>query len=415
MGLSLVPKRDAAINTAKGTELMSERLRIVRALPFFGAQFGGPVAQARIVNRELVARGHDVRLISSDLGQPPEVPRNTWHERDGVRYLFAKASGLSCVPPYIAPRTARRELRAALADADIATINCGLSLWGKAVMSAARAAAVPFVYNAEGALDPVRLAEKRWQKKLFVSYCERAVLRQAAALQAVTEYEVGTLAALGAAPGRIHIVPNGVEVPPVATEQQRLAGRQLLGIAPSATVVLFFGRVNMLKGIDLLLAAAGPLMRTRPDVHIAIVGPDEGAVHGLRQQAQTLQIEERVHFHPGIADDAARADVLAAADVFALTSRSEGLPNAALEAAAAGLPLLLTTACHLPEVSQANAGAVGGQDVASIAAALDRLLGDRDYRLRCADNARAMASKRFGIAIVVDRLVQLYSDLAKRS
>lgn len=393
---------------------MSERLRIVRVLPFFGAEFGGPVAQARIVNQELVARGHDVRLITSDLGQPLDVPRNTWHQRDGMRCLFAKASGLACVPPYMTPRTARRELREALADADVATINVGLSLWGKAVMSASRAASVPFVYNAEGALDPVRLAEKRWQKKLFVSYCERAVLRQAAALQAVTEYEVGTLAALGAAPGRIHIVPNGVEVPPVATEQQRLAGRQLLGIAPSATVVLFFGRVSTLKGIDLLLAAAGPLMRTRPDVHVAIVGPDEGAVEGLRRQAQTLHVAERVHFHPGIADDNAKADVLAAADVFALTSRSEGLPNAVLEAAAAGLPLLLTTACHLPEVADANAGAVCSEDVASIAAALDRLLGDLNYRLRCAENARGMASERFGLATVVDRLVHLYSDLAER-
>jgi glycosyltransferase involved in cell wall biosynthesis len=153
-------------------------------------------------------------------------------------------------------------------------------------------------------------------------------------------------------------------------------------------------------------------MVARPEVHIAIVGPDEGAVHGLRQQAQTLQIEERVHFHPGIADDAARAEIFAAADVFALTSRTEGLPNAALEAAAAGLPLLLTTACHVPEVAEANAGAVCSEDVASIAGALDRLLNDLDYRKCCSDNARSMARERFSLTTVVDRLVQLYRDLS---
>lgn len=383
-------------------------------LPFFGAEFGGPVAQARIVHRELVARGHDVRLITTDLGQEPDAPRDTWHQRDGVRCYYAKATGLARIPPYWIPKPARHELRAALADADVVTINVGLSLWGKAVLSACRAASTPYVYNAEGALDPVRLAEKGWQKKLFLSCCERPVVRHAAALQAVTEYEAETLAAQGAASDRIHIVPNGVEVPPPTSQQQRTAGRKILGIPLDATVVLFFGRVSMLKGIDLLLAAAGSLMSTRPEVHIAIAGPDEGVVAGLRQQAQALQIHERVHFHPGVRTDRAKAEVLAAADVFALTSRTEGLPNAALEAAATGLPLLLTAACHLPEVADASAGSVCTEDAEDIAAALSRLLDDPVHRHRCAKNALQLASERFSIVTVVDQLVDLYRTLAER-
>ncbi len=392
---------------------MSQPLRILRALPFFGEHFGGPIAQARIVNRELIAQGHDVRLIASDLGQPPEVPRNTWHRHEGVHYLFVKTAGLGTLPPYIPPRKARSELHAAIAEADIATINCGLSLWGKAVMTAARTASVPFVYNAEGALDPIRLAQKRWQKNLFMHYCEGAVLREAAALQAVTEYEAKTLVALGATPSRVHVIPNGVELSKHATRAQRSAGRQRLGLSESASVVLFFGRITALKGIDLLLAAAGPLMRERTDLHIAIVGPDEGATAKLRRQTQTLQIESHVHFYPGVTDDIAKSEVFAAADVFALTSRTEGLPNAVLEAASAGLPLLLTTACHMPEVAEANAGAVCELEVDAIAIALNRLLSDLDYRKHCSDNARSMASERFSLTTVVDRLVHMYCNLIK--
>lgn len=385
-------------------------LRILRVLPFYGAEFGGPVVQARLVNRELIARGHEVRVVSSDLGMPATVCRDAWREHDGVSSFFARARGLARVPPYLPPRAARRTIAAALQSVDVATIHVGLSWWGSAVASACARAAVPFVYNAEGALDPVRLRLKRLQKRLFLASCERSVLRRASALQAVTAFEATCLAQQGAAAARVHVIPNGVELP-APQLARRAAGRARLGLQDGARVVLFLGRRDALKGLDLLLEAAAPLLRAQPDLHLAIVGPPGNADAALRARAAALGVQTQLHLHAAVAHDA-KAEVLAAADLFALTSRSEGLPNAALEAAAAGLPLLLTDACHLPEVVAFGAGRQCAVEVGAIAAALGELLGDAGELQRCAAGARRMATERFAITRVVDQLEQLYRQLA---
>ena len=390
---------------------MTTVLRIVRVLPFFGDAFGGPVAQARRVHRELAARGHEVHLISSDLGLPPEVPRDAWHRDGGANCFFARAHGWATRPPYCPPAAAVRVLRETIADGDVATVNCGLSRWGTALSAAARAARVPFVYNAEGALDPVRLRQKWLQKRLFLACCERPVLRRAAAAVAVTEHEATSLAQQGVHRERIHVIPNGVELPPLADANRRRRGRERLGLPDDAVVALFFGRMHPLKGLDLLLAAAAPLLREDTRRHLAIVGPDEGAGPATHRQVDELGLQSQVHFHATVGEQA-RPEVLAAADLFVLTSRSEGLPNAALEAAAAGLPLLVSDACHLPEVEHFGAGAVCGADVHSVRDALAGLLADAQLRRRCGEGAQRMVAERFELGQVVDRLERLYSDLA---
>ncbi|MCA8963476.1 MAG: glycosyltransferase [Planctomycetes bacterium] len=390
---------------------MTARLCIVRVLPFFGEAFGGPVAQAQRVHRELLARGHEVQLLSSDLGLPDDVPRDTWHDRDGVRTFFARARGWGTRPPYAPPRPAVRALREALTNADVASVNVGLSLWGPALARHAAAARVPFVYNAEGALDPVRLRLKAMQKRVFLGCCERRVLRGAAAIQAVTEHEATALFDQGAARERVHVIPNGVALADPPTAAQRRRGRERLGLPQDAVVVLFFGRLHAVKGLDLLIDAAAPLLRGPGEVHLAVVGPDEGAGPAVRRQVQALGLQHRVHIHGGV-DATARGEVLAAADLFALTSHSEGLPNAAIEAAAAGLPLLLSDACHLPQVAEYDAGAICAASPPSIAAALTDLLRDPERRRGCGDRARRMAEERFALGRVVDALEQLYRDLA---
>lgn len=391
---------------------MTRGLRIVRVLPFYGNRHGGPVVQARLVNRELVARGHRVVVLSSDLDQPEATPRDTWCEHDGCRTFFARAGALAGVPPFVPPRAARAALAEALGDCDVATVNVGLSRWGNLLATLGRRAGVPFVYNAEGALDPVRLRVKRWRKVAFVALCERPVLRAAAAVHAVTTAEAADVARLGGDPARVHVIPNGVVLPPEPTAEQRARGRRRLGVPAAARLVLFLGRLHALKGIDLALAAAAAQLRARPDLHFAIVGPDDGAQATVRSAAAALGCGERVRVHAAVHGEA-KHDVLAAADVFALTSRSEGLPNAALEAAAAGLPLWLTEHCRLPEVAEFAAGVVAPLERGALEAALAELLADVDGERRMAANARTMVAARFAIGAVVDRLEALYRGLVR--
>jgi glycosyltransferase involved in cell wall biosynthesis len=111
---------------------------------------------------------------------------------------------------------------------------------------------------------------------------------------------------------------------------------------PSASPRLIaVGRLAHEKGMDLLLHAIGTVRQQYPRIHLTIlgIGPEEAA---LRNLAENLKLETAVTF-AGYAENP--ADYYATATLFVLPSRYEGLPNALLEAAAAGLPLVATPCC----------------------------------------------------------------------
>lgn len=393
---------------------MSRPLRILRVIPFFepATGFGGSVTQAAAVSEALAARGHRVRVVTSDLGVDAAVPRNAWVGHRGFQVFYGRAAGRHRLPPYLATPATRRELAGQLADTDVMTVNVGLTLLGGTARRLAVGAGVPYVFNAEGALCPVRLRIKRLQKLLFVRAVEGRVLRDAAALQALTGKDAADYARLGADPARIQVVPNGVAMPGLPGAADGAAFRAGLGIPADAPVVAFIGRLHAIKGLDLLVAAMAERMRRDQRVHLVVAGPDEGPLGDLQRLVQERGVAARVSF-TGHLDAAQRTAALAAADVFALTSRTEGLPLAVLEAAAAGVPLLITDRCNVPEVADYDAGLVVSPDVAAVRDGLDILLDDRAALRRRSANARCMAEELFDLERTVDRLEALYRSVAK--
>lgn len=390
---------------------MARPLRLVKVLPFLSERFGGSVVQARLLCRELARRGHRVRIVTGDLGQDAAVPRARWLEQDGCEVWHAATLPWHRVPPYWPPAIAA-PLRQVLADADLLCNNVGLTLMGARACRLARSVGVPYVCNAEGAYCPERLAIKRLRKRVFLRLVERPMLARAAAVQALTAKDADDIVALGVPRARVHVVPNGV--PPAAgmSAIERAAMRRRLGLPQEATVLLFLGRLHVIKGLDLALRAAAPLLRDRPGVALVLAGPDDGAGAELRRLSRDLGVAGRVTFPGSFAGDDKRA-LLATADLFAHTSRTEGLPMAVLEAAAAGLPLWLTDACQVPEVAEFGAGTVDPVDPVALQRSLQRLLDDVALRQRCAENARRMVAERFSLSRVADRLEELYRSLVR--
>ena len=152
----------------------------------------------------------------------------------------------------------------------------------------------------------------------------------------------------GLKPKQLRVLPNPVPVDEiqqhVANARQRQAGKC---VAPDSPIrLLAVGRLAFEKGIDLLLAALGRLSaqnKSSPcDFELTVLGIGSEE-QPLREQARRLGLENRVTFSGHRTDV---WDFLAAADIFVLPSRHEGMPNALLEAAAAGLALVATACCE---------------------------------------------------------------------
>ena len=195
----------------------------------------------------------------------------------------------------------------------------------------------------------------------------------------------------------VHVVLNGVAPPPPLAPEERAALRAELGAGPGERLVAGVGHVYARKGFDLLLDAFARAAVPGARVVIVGTGPEEGP---LRARAERLGIAGRVRW-AGHRGDVAR--VLAACDLFVLSSRNEGMANVMLEAMAAGAPVVAT------EVSGVRAalGAGGGRpeagwivppdDVGAMAAAVRSvLLEGADAARRRVDEAAWRVAHWFG-------------------
>lgn len=189
---------------------------------------------------------------------------------------------------------------------------------------------------------------------------------------------------------RAVVIPNPATVPADVTPCPGDGGR-----------LVAVGRLDGQKGFDLLIAAFAATARAHPAATLTIFGEGPGRA-ALEEQAKACGIGDRVAL-PGVTGRAGAW--IAQADIFALSSRYEGFPNALAEAAAAGLPCAAFDCPFGPRDILAGGAAgllVPGGDVEALAGALRRLLADPDLRSRLGA-AASEASARFSMAAILDQ------------
>jgi glycosyltransferase involved in cell wall biosynthesis len=183
---------------------------------------------------------------------------------------------------------------------------------------------------------------------------------------------------IGVPPELLVTVPNGVA--PRVDRISREEAREVLGLDPDAPVVLTIGRLTHMKGQWHLIDAVPGLAAAFPGVAVVLLG-DGPLRASLETRAAALGVSRHVVF-AGHRPDARR--LLAAADVFVLPSRHEGMPLVALEAMEACLPVVATRVIGSAEVVDdgVTGALVRPGDPAALGAAVGRLLADPALRRR---------------------------------
>ena len=222
----------------------------------------------------------------------------------------------------------------------------------------------------------------------------------------------------GADPERIQIIPNGVRLgrfDSVIQTRQRLRIEQ-----PARQNVGFLGRVVSIKDVRTLIRAARGTCSALPEAHFLIVGPteeDEDYAEGCRELISELQLTDRVI----LTGPRNVAEALPEFDVMVLSSVSEGLPFAVLEAFAAEMPVVSTEVGSCPEMilggrrenpSFGPAGfIVPVGDSAALGDALTTLLRDRTQQDRMGKAGRARTEALYQEEVVMESYRKLYEEL----
>ena len=210
------------------------------------------------------------------------------------------------------------------------------------------------------------------------------------------------------AEAQLVVIANGIRLEQFKPDAAaRAAVRAELGIAADALVVGMVGRIDEFKNQPLLLAAIAP--RLGPQVHVVFVG-DGPTRAGLEAAVAALPPAARAAAHVlGRRMDVAR--LLPAFDVFALSSKSEGLPLVVPEAMAAGLPVVATAVGGLPTViDDGVTGYLTAVDRGELAAALGKLLDDPAAARAMGARAREVALARYSAERMCDDYLALYQQ-----
>jgi glycosyltransferase involved in cell wall biosynthesis len=205
-------------------------------------------------------------------------------------------------------------------------------------------------------------------------------------------------------PRVLRVIPNGIRLERFRPDAgDRAAVRAELGIPADAWVVGTVGRVDEFKNQALLIDATEG--RRGESYRVVIVG--DGPVHAAlvaRRAPHVILTGRRM--------DVAR--ILPAFDVFALTSKSEGLPLVVPEAMAAGLPVVTTAVGGLPDVvDEGITGHLAPVEVGAVAAALDRLANDRATARAMGARAREVALTRYSADRMLDDYLAVYAELLR--
>jgi glycosyltransferase involved in cell wall biosynthesis len=245
---------------------------------------------------------------------------------------------------------------------------------GTAAAIASRRNRIPYI------LEPVGMHRRRLRserlKWVFDRMLGERVVGGASSVIATSHIERRELEADGVDGRAIVLRPNGIYVEDLLPLPRRGNFRSWRGIPADAPLVVSLGRIAAKKGLPDLVRAVGEL----PGVWFAVAGPDDGdgTVRKLRRACDIAGLADRGVVHARGLWGRQKAELLADADVFALPSATENFGNAAAEAAAVGVPVLVSTECGVAEwLTGPGVRVVPHGEVAAIRDALVALLDER--------------------------------------
>jgi glycosyltransferase involved in cell wall biosynthesis len=233
-------------------------------------------------------------------------------------------------------------------------VHChGLWHWASLAPFLVHSPNVVKVVTVHGVLDPWVYAKSRLKKRLMDVLAQHHFLQRANLIHVITEEErTHVQQYLGQPHPNIVCIPNGIHLADFAQLPPKGTFRQAFDIPEEKKLVLFMSRLNVKKGLDLLLPAFRDYVRKDAGAVLVLAGPDDGYAHTARDFIQENGLDNHIRM-VGMLTGERKLAALADADLFTLPSYSEGFSMVCLEAMAARTPALLSDRVGFAEAIRA--------------------------------------------------------------
>lgn len=362
---------------------------------------GGTAERTLQISRALMDEGADCRILTTDIGfENGSLPR-----LDG---LNVKAYQCLLKRFYI-PRVSLASIKKEVEVVDVIHIMGHWSVLNALVYLAARLMHKLYVVCPAGAL-PI-FGRSKILKTIYNWIIGRRIIRDASAWIAITDDERSQFEVYGIDRKSVIVIPNGINPDDFSeTDVQGFRKKHGLGNHP---FILFLGRLNSIKGPDLLLEAFCRGQEAWPEWHLVFAGPDGGLLDSLKKSSAASAVRSRVHF-VGYVGGKEKSAAYRSAQLLVIPSRQEAMSMVVLEAGITGTPVLITDQCGFNDVSVVNGGIVVPTSVEGIQKVLIEILKDAEKRRSMGRNLKKYVEDNFTWKIAVEKYLQLYRMILER-
>jgi glycosyltransferase involved in cell wall biosynthesis len=271
---------------------------------------------------------------------------------------------------------------------------------------------IPYIMTPHGMLEPWALSYKAWKKRFYYALFEKPALQQTSAIHVLANSEADSVKSLGFQ--HTIVVPNGIHRQEFEALPDPEIFYQQFPVTRNKTLILFLGRIDPKKGLDLLAPAFATVQSQFPQTHLVVAGPDSiGFLPTARSYFAQAGCLEAVTF-TGMLTGSLKYAALAAASLYVAPSYSEGFSMSVLEGLASGVPCVITTGCNFPEAAAAKAAHVVNIDADAIADALIECLSNPQKAKAMGNRARDLIFQKYTWDRAAERLIQVYTAIINR-
>ena len=366
---------------------------------------GGVVRVVYELSLALKNRSHEVTIYTTDYGKKRLiVPKNIKTRLDGIdvcyfqnisNYLASK----NIITPYLILFFIKRDIK----KFEIIHLHEHRSLFAIFVFYYAKKFGVPYVIQAHGSLPNTigKSKVKRWYDLII----GKKILKGATFLLALNKTEAVDYEGLGVNPDAVRIIPNGIKLSEHNNLIKRNGFKERFSIPFDQKIILYVGRLDPTKGIDLLIHSFTNILTEIKKVSLVIIGGGkEEAIY--KKLVTSLNLEEKVVFTGFISEK----DKMAAyidADVF-VTPSFTGFPMTFLEACLCGTPIVTTDKGDYLEWIDGEVGFVVNYDKTHIKDAVLRILRDTNLRRQFSNKGQELIQTKFNWNYIVREIEEIY-------
>jgi len=388
-------------------------MKILTVTPYLGSSYGGVSKMVTEIVQSLGQINISIDLVTTNANslETLDINLEKWISYKGYRVKYFPCwhrNDLILSQPLIA------WLNQHITDYNLVHIHTVFSPMMSLVSWICRINKIPYIITPHGMLEPWALSYKAWKKGLYYTLIDEPSLHKASAIQGISRSETSNLKSLRLK-SPIILIPNGIHEQDFKSLPQPEIFYQSFPHTRNKTLILFLGRIDPKKGLDLLAPAFAKVHAQFPETHLIVAGPDNiNFLPTAKSYFSEAACSHAVTF-TGMLTGATKYAALAAANIYVAPSYSEGFSMSVLEGMAAALPCVITTGCNFPEAAVAEVASVVDINTEQIANALINLLQNPLKAKEMGDRARQFILDNYTWDRIALKMISVYEDLIFRS